>query len=87
MRQLSTRLLKILLSQRPVVKSGSYRSGGGDIRAVGVPGLCLVRRTAKRRPRAFGPLCRPEVGVPSRPRALSLAAVRGFAAPCAAVPL
>ena len=33
------------------------------------------------RPRAFGPLCRPEVGVPSRPRAFSRSAVRG-SRPC-----
>ena len=31
-----------------------------------LPDLCRPGRTAARRPRAFGPLCRPEVGVPSR---------------------
>ena len=30
------------------------------------PDLCRPGRPAARRPRAFGPLCRPEVGVPSR---------------------
>ena len=36
---------------------------------------------------AVGGRCRPEVGVPSRPRALCRSAVRGFAAPGAAVPI
>ena len=31
-----------------------------------LPDLCRPRRRAARRPRAFGALCRPEVGVPSR---------------------
>ena len=33
-----------------------------------LPDLCRLGRMAARRPRAFGPLCRPEVGVPSRRR-------------------
>ena len=33
-----------------------------------LPDLCRPRRSAARRPRAFGPLRRPEVGVPSRVR-------------------
>ena len=37
-------------------------------------------------PRPCGPRCRPEAGVPSRPRASAQAAVRGFAALRAAVP-
>ncbi len=36
--------------------------------------------------RAFGPLCRPEVGVPSRPRDSSLSAIRGLAPLRGAVP-
>ena len=43
----------------------SVQRGGGDI-----PDLCSPRRLAPRRPRAFGPLCRPEAGVPSRGRPL-----------------
>ena len=45
------------------------------------------RRLGSLPPRPCGPLCRPEVGVPSRPRAFSQSAVRGFAALRAAVPV
>ena len=44
------------------------------------------RRLGSLPARAFGPLCRPEVGVPSRPRDSSLSAIRGFAPLRGAVP-
>ena len=50
--------------------SGAPACGMGRSRCDGVegtfPDLCRPRRRVARRPRAFGPLCRPEVGVPSR---------------------
>ena len=66
MRQLSTRLFKILLSQRVLRKSGSYRSGGGGVR-----GSALLRPRASSwlamgvsRPPAAMPVGRPAFLVP-----------------------
>ena len=51
MRQLSTRLFKIPLSQRLLRKSGSYRSGGGGVRGSSVPALLLRWEFRGLRPR------------------------------------
>ena len=59
---------------------------GADRRSAfqAVPAILLPRRCAV--PRPSGPLCRPEVGVPSRPRDSSSSAMCGSAARRAAVP-
>ena len=62
------------------------RGRGADRRSAfqAVPAILLPRRCAV--PRPAGPLCRPEVGVPSRPRDSPSSAMCGSAARRAAVP-
>ena len=80
---------------RPRCRSGRLHRENGQRSAVArhpalegyAPRSEPSRRLGSLPPRPCGPLCRPEVGVPSRPRAFSQSAVRGFAALRAAVPV